>query len=472
MAISFDETTTGTLPDIWEELMEAIDDINVWRNTTLGTLIDAIATSFNASSHQELIGGLYQQRDAARTALNGLVSYLAGLVKSIAIEVAHADNPLNQKTINYAADEIISQMIGSGSLANPDEDFDAPAVTATVAADSGNTGDAMVVASVRITDGRLNEHAFAEVMDVICTKDSYSGGITAGRGETWSIKGEAAASSRFAYNWPQGSGASGTLGTTDASQENTAATPGNLLANSDFEDFDDTANVPDEWTLFPGTAGTNCLEENATVYKGSSAVEFVGDASNTETRLVQTFAYNGSNGNNRSTLKPNTVYHFAAKVGKGAGITDGSWKVGIADSTGTYLTDDAGNELSATIAHGDIAAAGSWTTFSGYFVTPKVFTSRPQFMIETPNAADISDGHSLFIDHLSLVEAKKIYTGLYVSVHSGATNTLKEDTYTVTIANDLAGKYQHFLNLCLDMLSLEKQFPSDSGGTESIADWS
>lgn len=456
MAIDLTTSPGGLFP-ILGKLIRAMRSANDYRGTTniteidsAGDSVDDIVTQF--TTNKDIIDGLWTQLENHRSSQSGWLSYLRGVAERIVIELADDDVTLVSKDIATALEELISQMEDNS------DSVDASTVSASASADAGNTGDAKVVVSVKRKDGLNNELVFAETMELECTSDSYTGGQTAGQ-ETFTLRGEVAVSDALDWQWPAGSGVTTTVTAVDANVD----ANGNLLTNSDFEDF--TSNVPDNWAVLVGTAGTTILRETTTVYDGSSSLEFVGDAGSTLSSIAQTF---DSASGTTSELAPNTVYHFSCLGRKSASLAAGVLEISLVDSSNAYITDDQGNNLATTIAHGSLSSS-AWTQFSGTFTTPKVLPTSYKLRVRASTA--LTDGESAFLDHLSLAAATEAYTGgPWVSVHSGATNSLLEDLYTLSISNNFAGDFQKEFDRLFNMKSLGLQLPSNSGGSETVAD--
>lgn len=458
MAIDFTTDPAGLWRVIGAEL-NVLDSINNFRGnanltgcSSLGDAADSVAVQYT-SPNLDLNEGLWTQLESWRSALDGAATDIANRVKNTIAQRAYRDNPQVDLADDTVLAEVYKQMVSQSKT------FDANACTATVAAGGSNVGDAMVVASIKLRDGRTCELLIPEVFELICTTDQDTGATL--DSETYDFASEASLLGTLAWNWPDGSGSTGTLTAVDAANTDTSV---NLLAGTGtFED--QTSNMVDDWTALAGTPGTDILTEASTVYKGARCVEFLGQTVATNPKIAYTL--------DATLLEPGMVLHFAGKVGKGASISAGILKASLVNGSNTIIDDDQGNDLATTIAHGSIAAAGSWTTFSGSFTLPKVIPSTVKFVLEASTA--ISDTHSMFLDHFSLtIAGDPIYVadeafngGLRITIHSGAADAVVDDLYTVTIANDLGGEFQTWLWRIYGAL---RQMPSDSGGSENIAD--
>lgn len=426
------------------------------RSVGVGT--DNIEAQF-ASTLQNVIDGLYTTRDGCREALDGFKSELRELAETFTIEMVHADNPLPAKTIEEALKELFRQMRSSS------DDFDASTVSSTTATVS-STGDSFAYGSVLRTDGYTNELVYGEVIDVICTI-AQSQGATDGQAE-FEFRSEAAIENALQWDWPDGSGATQTLTEVDSTQD---ADGGNLLVNGDMEAF--TSNIPDSWTRITGTAATHIAQETSTIYAGSKSLKFIGDGS-VNMQIAQKFAQASTSTGTTETLVPNTVYHVVAWIRKSASISAGVLRFALANaSTHTVLTTDAGNNVAETLAHG--AMTESFAPYGFTLVTPKTLplnsdgTINVELLLDTTTA--ISNTHGIFIDHISMTPATEMYTGgPFVSIHSGTTDSVLGDRKTLTIANNRAGEFVEWLDRCFDMKELGLMPPTDTGGTETVAD--
>lgn len=419
---------------------------------SVGVATDAVRSEY-ASARTDLIANLYPARDTYRTAHQTYLAALQAIAKNTLIGMVHDDNPLPAQTLALAMEELISQMEGSS------DDVDASTTSATPATGSANVGNGACVATVKRTDGRDNEHVYAEDIVITCTADAVTGSATQ-FSETFTAKGEAAAASPLAYNWPAGSGALKTLTAVNASGDNAT---GNKLTNSDFETFT-VADTPDNWTILVGVAGTD-INESSDKFYGTKCLEILGDGA-TLTSIAQTFnSVSGTLG----TLKPNTVYIWNAWMKRDTSLAGGVLAVELVDGSNSVIADDAGNNnaTSITLSSG---LTTSYAAKNGVFVTPANLPTTVKLRIRLTTAA--TSGESFYIDRLALTEvAEPLYTGgPFAAVFAGATASLKNDNFTVAVANNHAGTFQKLFWRLFDMPTLGLQLPSDTGGSETIND--
>lgn len=460
-------TGTGGWGTRFGRLAKMIDSCNDFLGTgdltsgglrSVGVGVDNIDAQF-ASALQYVVTNLYSDRDAVRSALDGFKGAMRDLAEQMTIEQVHADNPLPEKNIEEALKELFRQMRSSS------DDFDASTVSSTTA-DVSVTGDAALFASVLRSDGYTNELVLAEVIDAICTS-AKSQGATDGQAE-WTFRGENPVSNALAWDWPDGSGSEQTLTEVDATLD---CDGGNMLVNSDMESF--TSDIPDSWTRITGTATTHISREASTIYSGTYSLEFTGDGS-TNMQIAQKFAQSSTTAGSTETLEPNTVYHVVAWIRKGASISAGVLRFALANATThTVLTMDNGSACSTSLAHG--AMTTSFAPYLFTLVTPKTLplnsdgTVNVELLLDTTTA--ISNTHAVFIDHISMTPATQMYVGgPYISAHSGATDTVLGDRRTLTIANNYESEFVYWLDRMFDLKTLDLMPPTDTGGTETVAD--
>jgi len=442
----------------------ASGDIDAGGLDSVGALIAKIRAQFTSSLQYvlETPQSLYATQAQALTALDQYKQSLKTLAEQVLVETCDADVTLVDKSVAGALKELQTQMIGSGTLYNPDNDVDASTCAMTPTASSANTGTGKLIVSVKRPDGRSGELLLAETMEAICTADGQEGG-TAGS-ETFQVRGEPAVSDALAYNWPGGSGINTQLTSVNAELDNSG---GNLLVNSGFETI--TSNVPDNWAVgSAGVAGTDILEEASIVYASSSkALRLKGQSSPVLSEIAQTF--NSSSGTT-ATLKPQTVYALNCFAkDSGAGLTAGVVAISLVDGSGTVINDDAGTANTVSFAYSD--TSGTYAAFNGFFRTPRVLPTTIKLRIKVTTA--LTDTESVYIDHLALCEATDLYgngQGPWAAVFSGSTDWIIDDKITVAVTNDRAGGFQEWFDRVFGMRALGLQLPSDTGGAETLAD--
>lgn len=418
----------------------------------IGTAVDAIQDQYE-SALQGTVDSLYGQRDSVRTSLNAFKSHLRTMAENTLINMADADTPLTAKTVAAAVKLLYDQMVTNSNTVTKNT------TSISVAAASGNTGNATVVASVIGANGKTMEYIYDEALTLTITSDSQTGG-TAGS-ESASLLGEVANNDMLDWNWPLGSGASATLTMVDPTED----AGKNLLTNSDFEAF--TSNVPDKWSVLVGTAGTDIKKDLSNTYDSSGAsLNFVGDGS-TLSSITQTF--NSSTGTT-STLKPNTVYAVNAYVKMDSTPAAGVLAFDLIDGSNVIINDD--NSAANTITKALTGVSTTYVAANGFFRTPKALAATIKIRVRLSTA--LTSGRNAYIDHLAMCEATQAYTGEngnvggpWVAIFRGSTEVIKKDNWTITAVNDYAGKLTTGLWRIFNLPQIGYQIPSDSSGTIS-----
>lgn len=134
---------------------------------------------------------------------------------------------------------------------------------------------------------------------------------------------------------------------------------------------------------------------------------------------------------------------------------------------GSVIADEAGTNNSFTI---DVTALTStWSSSTGVFRTPKTLPATVYFRIRITTA--ITNTSSMFIDEALMSPLTKLYNGgLYAMIASGRTAWEEDDTITIAVTNDRAGAIHEWMHRVFDLGGNDLLLPSDSGGSETIAD--
>ncbi len=140
---------------------------------------------------------------------------------------------------------------------------------------------------------------------------------------------------------------------------------------------------------------------------------------------------------------------------------------------GSVVADEAA--VNNTFAITCSALTTSFAAKSGVFRTPRVLPAAVYLRVRISTA--ISSGTSVFLDHLGLTEMTEAYPGgPSLSIFSGKSPftkgapTVRPDYFTVAVANDRAGLIQEWFDRNFDMRSKGLLLPSNSAGTETLAD--
>lgn len=522
MTIAFDGT--GGLFTRVGRFYVAVETCNTLRGTDVETVVDDIVAQF-ASANQDIVSGIYQDRDSFRNVFVTFLSQLQFRSANGVIAQVNDDYPLAALTTYAAISQLITQMIANSETVN------ASSTSATPTAGT-NTGTSVCLASTKGFGGKNREYLIPETIVLTASTDSQSGTVTAGE-ETWTITSPVAETDQLDWDWPKGSGVATSL---------VSANPGgslNLIANGDFESF--TTNTPANFSIVAGVAGTNIFQGGS----GLTTSGLISGATNATPIVITTTAAHGlatgasvtiagvggntaANGTWTITVLSPTTYSLTGSVGSGAYTAGGAWtgaqfrgtkclkltgtgagvaqirqvfgdstgtttdllplaviavhcwikcdvvpaagvlEIALTDADGTIIQDNEGtdNSITKTLS----AATTSYASLGGFFRMPLALPTATPYYLRVRFSTDITSGRSLFIDDLCLAYPTESYRGgPWLAVFPGGTNTVVGDTQTVAVANTW-GLAQRAFQMFFDMRTLGLQIPSNSAGGETIAD--
>lgn len=389
------------------------------------TYFDGVTDNDIRGTIKDLLAALSNQQSAFTTIQNALRT----AAKNTVIKMVQKDNPQPEEDIDTAIVELAAQM--TTAVASIDANEPTAAIAGTT------VGNGKLAASVIYGTGKTLENVLAE--DIICKITSAS--ANAG---TFTCEGELKVSDKLSHLWPKGSGASTAITSVDASGS------ANKLTNGTFEAI--TANVPDNWTLAVGVAGTDILQETTTIYDGAKAVKYVGGA--TLTQIYQAI----------TGLVSRTPYAVCfwgkVDVAPAAGVLT----IDLHDGT-NVINDDAGTANSFTVALTTIG-----TTFvaqTGVFRIKEPVPATVRLRVRVSTA--LSAGSNFFFDHMTLQTMTQLYSsGPYLAAFTGSTDWALDDKQTVTIANDQRGDFQTGFYRLFEQENFV--MPSNAAGAETVPD--
>jgi hypothetical protein len=426
---------------------------------TRGTNIEADAAESPAVSDQ--IDGHWTAIASWRSAQSSLFTSMRSLAEKVVIRQVDLDASLATKDITTALKELIRQMKSSG-----DDIADSTVSAGAQTAVGSPTGTAKAVVSIYNRDGYVLQTPFAETLRFTTASDAQTGGATA-RNESMTVRGKAAVTDVAAYDWPSGSGCNVTVNLIDAQADNSR---GNLLYNGDFETFLST-HTPQDWVMSVGVAGTDYTAAGSSdALTGSNAMKFIGDGS-TLTVMRQTFDTAHSTtlgaGGTPAELEPNQQYAVGMWLKRNTALAAGVLRVRLTDGDNTVTSDVAGTANSFTI---DLTAlTGSYVFYSGVFRTPAV-TPTSGYKLELAQTTAHDTGEFYYLDDIAFAKMTPLYNGgPSVAVFAGATNTVKDDQWTVAISCTMGG-FASWLERVFSLRDKGLQFPYDSAGGETVAD--
>lgn len=410
----------------------------------VGTAVDDRVSDIRnefTSTNLSLVDGLYAARNAARSSFDGWRSYAFRLAEDTIIDMADTDvGGLPSRDIDTALAELVRQMAAGG------DSIQRPTTLTAVVTPGTNTGDGVVIASARDSDGQTLEYLINEDINIRVT------GGTAGS-ESLSASGPPSVAGS-AYNWPVGSGTNTSITAADASSDT-------LVANGDFENWTGTSPATlDDWTVVTGAFGTSVVRQSTTKLSGDYSLEFVGDGS--ELTKIRT---------ELGTTTPFAVIAVNLWVRASAAYTGGALAVSLVNSAGAVINDDAGNANTLTLG-ATLASNSSWTNVSGFFRLPEQPPSTVYLRIALTSA--LQSGKSLYFDRLAAVTPTQLYTGgPYVAAFSGGTDFVIGDSFTLAVTNSwtstTGGGFAQFLDRTLGLKAKGVKIPSASSPTVSDA---
>lgn len=370
---------------------------------------------------------------------------------------------LLQRTLPFALNYLINQMTTNGTSVN--------ATTVSVGSQTAvgtPTGNPIVVASALNGSGKTLQYALGETLTFTCSADAQTGGATA-KQEAILVTGQAPITSQWSYLWPGGSGASLQANACDSTVNNSGVSL-NGLQNSDFETFT-TANVPDNWTIATGAAGTQVISGGSgNAYKGSNSVGFVGDSS-TLTAITQLSNQPPSTtvGAGGTNFKPAPLTPYAVNGWVKLSVaspTAGVLEIALIDGSGTIINDASGTANSTTV-NLHLQADTAWHNFNAVFRLPAVLPSTVKLRIRLSTA--LTTGTTAYVDSVAMNPMKQLYGGgPFVSIFSGSSNLILGDAWTVAFTPTW-GVVQQYLERFFGMKQLGLQVPSATS-SPTVAD--
>ena len=320
---------------------------------------------------------------------------------------------------------------------------------------AGNTGNGTMVQLLEAPNILLSStndwpDIREELLEFRCVQDAQNGSISAGS-EVFAVRGLA----RYAgldYRFPGGSGADLRIPSVCASVDNGAAYA-NILTNSDLEDW--TSNVPDQFTVSSGTAGTDFLA--ATGARGSYCLK--GAVTGSTFKIRQQL---GASSGTLGKIAPDRAYVLAAMMKKDATAT-GTIRLSLQDSGGTILSTGA-----VAISQSVASLTTSWQIVSLTFRSPKALPSAVYLVLETTAAIATA---AAYVDEIVLAELRPIAPGgQAVAVITGTTDWIVDDNLRKKFSNNDEGLFVRAFDRLFDMYGLGLSLPQNYLGVETISD--
>lgn len=446
MAVDFTTNPGGFFPRAGRILRVAY--LHSQYQATLPAAFTSLENQFEASL--QTVGAIGVNAADEMTRLSsGVMGFAREQTEQLVIETVRADQPSQSLDWVQAMREVIRQMEAGGVTVK------ANTITATPTALSGNVGNGVLIVSTKGGHGKVQENAIPETLRLTCVRDSYTGDATQGQ-ETFGLVGAPVLAGTWDYDWPRGSGAATTADSLSADQD--AIETGNLLTNSDFEDWSDDATPElSNWTLETGAWGTDA-QRSTDANRGSYALEFLPGA--TATAIYQEF-----DSDDGTTADPGALTSYAVNLWlrKVSGtISAGVLTVELVNAAGTVQNDEEGVANSFTV---DLTAlTTTHAAFNAVFrVNATPGTLRLRLRVSTALA-----GASFVADDVVFGPLTAFYPGGpgFATV-SGATPFAGGDGWSIVVTNDYGGAtygatFQTGFDRVLNMRGNGLLLPSDA----------
>lgn len=409
--------------------------------TSLNSGVAAIASGFQ-SQDQIVCDTLFSTRDSYRTVHGTYLSQLQNIAQRTVIEQVNRDAPQPQKDLPTALSELASQMEDSS------DSIQRPTISLSVTPDGNNLGDGVVVGSLKNQYGDPLDLVFSEDIRLTVTSDAASGG--AQYRETLTVQGSPLLAETD-YQWPGGSGATGTLSFTDANAI------GGLLTNGGLTDWTGSPLTPTGWTIGTGVAGTDVVRSADAIRVGTSyTMQFVSNGSVLQDVYQQV------------TLQPLTVYGLTLFAKINTTDSTGTFRVRLTNGSNTTLTNDAGDNLLSTFGvNGGSGIGATYTPVTVWFQTPRQLPATVRLHLEM--SVSPTSGRTVNVGLVGIVAANQLYPGgPYVAAFSkGATNAMaRGDKFSLTVTNNApVDSFTRVLERWFSLRSLGQYLPSANSPT-------
>lgn len=246
----YDAVNGDGLFNVQGKAFHALATLNTARLTTVPVVVEDFLEQFNLRSDAEdldlaeAMEGLNAAVKSWQSAGNSLATSIRSNLQNLLVQIVVADAAQPERSLRWCLEYVIAQMVANGDY------VDGNTVGLTLTAAAGNHGSLAICYTAVRGDGKTQENAIVETLQLEVT--------TQGSLPTIQIRGMEAQTNRLAHDWPKGSGCNVSITATD---------PGaSLLTNGDFEDVTNAA--ADDWILQVGTWGTSAVitaEEQQTV---------------------------------------------------------------------------------------------------------------------------------------------------------------------------------------------------------------
>lgn len=287
-----------------------------------------------------------------------------------------------------------------------------------------------------------------ETLEARCVHDAANGAISRGA-EVFEIRGQPAYAP-LDYRFPAGSGTL-TRVVSVAAAVDAGGLYENQLTNSDFED--QTSNLPDQWAVVTGTAGTQFQTETGTFYRGARSIKL--NAGNGAFDIRQQL---GASGGTLGRLTPDRPYVIALAHKIDSGCV-GVIRISVKDGSGNII--DSGNfNNTLTLT----SSSTSWTITSVTLRSPRNIPQDTYLHIESTTALTTA---AAYIDEVILAELVPIAPGgQAVGMIAGSTDWRADDNGRFEFTNNNEGAFVRAFDRLFDMYGKGLSLPQDYSASD------
>jgi len=438
--------------NLFEDLGEIVEFMNhlIAEDTTIAGLGTELQTELSGNTMWKVLADTPSLIDQIRDTIT--IDFIGRLIDLMTDRLQDQVTIIDELPLPAGAslEEIWTEL--ARAMIDDSETINGSVVTVgAVSADAGNVGNGVVL-TTKVLDGVTppwvggsadrnylgvdSELAVAsETMTLTCETDSEWG--AAEGGEEWSQVGARAGSAP--YDWrSEGSGKGPPIQTANAES---------LLSNGEFDLF--TSNVPDDWDVDSGTAGTHILKDDSNQFEGDAALQYVGDGAAANIQVSQAIA--------DGTLQPGKQYCIACWVQGEAGIAGGLLEI---EFEGTGYTPGSGESIQL-----NAAALAAQTTYGiEYAFVTMPWTLPDDFKLIVKVSGTLTNAKNVRVDRLVLSPVHW-HGGVGCVVVAGDTPFLVGDRFTWDVSNSDAGAFQTVFRR-----AYRRQLPSNTAGAETISD--
>jgi hypothetical protein len=417
-----------------------LSEINTFQNALANVKSPPFVDKFTDERKTSLVLDYIPSIESQIQACSDMVpNLLVNIAANVVIDGVRKHDPLIPENISDCMSELIINMNADSQTV---KGFTTVASVADVSAKS------TVVVGLRNGDGNHNQHIFSEKVRLEVSSDSYSGGTVAGN-EIFTIIAKDQASSVYNYDYPSGSGATGTTARVDVTASQSS---GNSIENGMFTTATSDKG-PEGWSVVSnfGTMGTH-------VVSTTSGLKIVGNSTE-DVRITQEITSSIS-------ARNSYAFHFRAWAPVGLTKANAFLYLDLVDSGGNLLVSDSNQACSFSVALNSLTSTE--TVYTGNFVTGTKMPSQVFLRIGCTTAS-LSE---VYMDRLALAEQTQLYSGgPYVTVFGVASTpvvTGERINITFTKSGETNSTFQTLFNRLFNMAEGGFTLPFSSSPT--IAD--